>query len=108
MPPTYPSPPPPPIDIGCGLLTYSTVGGRHDGRLREALGDFQVEEILALKDVSTTAAPGLVPVYRVTKAGIDTPHVAREMASIIKSEVNFAGLKDKDATVVQYISARSS
>jgi tRNA pseudouridine13 synthase len=90
------------------LLTYSTVGGRHDGRLREALGDFQVEEILALKDVSTTAAPGLVPVYRVTKAGIDTPHVAREMASIIKSEVNFAGLKDKDATVVQYISARSS
>jgi tRNA pseudouridine13 synthase len=91
------------------MLVYSTRGeARHDGRLREALRDFQVDEILALGELSPTREPGLVPVYKVTKAGVDTPHVAREIASIIKSEVNFAGLKDKNATVTQYVSARSA
>jgi len=99
---------PPQLDVESGLLTYSTRGARHAGRLRTSFQDFQVQELLTLKDVVQTRAPGLVPVYRVTKAGVDTPHVAREIASMIKSEVNFAGLKDKNATVVQYVSARSS
>jgi len=99
---------PPQIDIDFGLLRYSTGGGRHEGRLRKSFLDFQVQELISLKDVVQTKAPGLVPIYRVTKAGVDTPHVAREIAAMIKSEVNFAGLKDKNATVVQYISARST
>ncbi len=90
------------------MLTYSTGGARHQGRLRTSLQDFEVEELIALGDVVRARAPGLVPVYKVTKAGVDTPHVAREIAAMIKSEVNFAGLKDKNATVVQYISARSA
>ena len=99
---------PPPVDLECGLLTYSTGGPRHEGRLRANFGDFQVQELIALKDILPARAPGLVPIYKVTKAGVDTPHVARELAAMIKSEVNFAGLKDKNATVVQYMSARSS
>jgi tRNA pseudouridine13 synthase len=99
---------PPQVDIECGLLTYSTGGARHEGRLRTNFQDFQVQELISLKDVVQAKAPGLVPVYKVTKAGVDTPHVAREIAAMIKSEVNFAGLKDKNATVVQYISARST
>jgi tRNA pseudouridine13 synthase len=99
---------PPDIDVESGLLAYSTPGGRHDGRLRTSFQDFQVQELISLEGVVEARAPGLVPVYKVTKAGVDTPHVAREMAAMIKSEVNFAGLKDKNATVVQYISARSS
>lgn len=99
---------PPPIDVESGLLEYSTGGARHEGRLRTTFQDFQVQELISLKDVVEVRAPGLVPVYKVTKAGVDTPHVAREIAAMIKSEVNFAGLKDKNATVVQYISARSS
>jgi tRNA pseudouridine13 synthase len=99
---------PPPIDVECGLLTYSTVGGRQDGRLRTSFQDFQVQELISLKEIVQARTPGLVPVYKVTKAGIDTPHVAREIAALIKSEVNFAGLKDKEATVVQYMSARST
>jgi tRNA pseudouridine13 synthase len=99
---------PPQVDIDSGLLAYSTAGGRHQGSLRTNFQDFQVQELIALKDVVQERAPGLVPIYKVTKAGIDTPHVVREIASVIKSEVNFAGLKDKNATVVQYVSARSS
>ena len=99
---------PPQIDLDSGLLRYSTGGGRHEGRLRASFQDFQVEELISLKDVVQNKAPGLVPIYKVTKAGVDTPHVAREIAAMIKSEVNFAGLKDKNATVVQYISARST
>ena len=99
---------PPQIDLDSGLLRYSTGGGRHEGRLRTSFQDFQVQELISLKDVVQDKAPGLVPIYKVTKAGVDTPHVAREIAAMIKSEVNFAGLKDKNATVVQYISARST
>ncbi|HEV2389947.1 MAG TPA: tRNA pseudouridine(13) synthase TruD, partial [Nitrososphaerales archaeon] len=99
---------PPRLDVESGMLTYSTGGGRHEGRLRTSFRDFQVEELISLDDVVHVKAPGLVPVYRVTKAGVDTPHVAREIATMIKSEVNFAGLKDKNATVIQYVSARSS
>jgi tRNA pseudouridine13 synthase len=99
---------PPQVDVESGMLTYSTGGARHAGRLRANFQDFQVQELISLKEVVQTRAPGLVPIYKVTKAGVDTPHVAREIAAMIKSEVNFAGLKDKNANVVQYISARSS
>ncbi|MGH9920705.1 MAG: tRNA pseudouridine(13) synthase TruD, partial [Nitrososphaerales archaeon] len=99
---------PPQVDVECGLLAYSTMGARHEGRLRKSFQDFQVQELMSLKDVVQDRAPGLVPVYKVTKSGVDTPHMAREIAAMIKSEVNFAGLKDKNATVVQYVSARSS
>ncbi|MDA4116508.1 MAG: tRNA pseudouridine(13) synthase TruD [Thaumarchaeota archaeon] len=99
---------PPQVDVECGVLAYSTQGARHEGRLRNSFQDFQVQELMSLKDVVQDRAPGLVPVYKVTKSGMDTPHVARELAAMIKSEVNFAGLKDKNATVVQYVSARSS
>jgi tRNA pseudouridine13 synthase len=64
--------------------------------------------LIALEEIVQVRTPGLVPVYKVTKAGVDTPHVAREIAGLIKSEVNFAGLKDKNAAVVQYMSARST
>jgi tRNA pseudouridine13 synthase len=99
---------PPAIDVECGLLRYSTVGGRREGRLRTSFQDFQVRELISLKGLVQARGPGLVPVYEVTKAGIDTPHVAREIAALIRSEVNFAGLKDKNAMVVQYMSARST
>lgn len=99
---------PPPADLESGLLAYSTAGARHEGRLRTSFEDFQVQELITLKDMVQAKGPGLVPVYKVTKAGADTPHVAREIAAMIKSEVNFAGLKDKNATVVQYVSARST
>src|ERR1700730_17694155 len=98
----------PDIDIESGLLAYSTEGHRHDARLRTTHEDFQVEELIDIKGLKETREPGLVPIYRVTKAGVDTPHVAREISDIIKSEVNFAGLKDSNATVVQHISARST
>ncbi|MDA4117372.1 MAG: tRNA pseudouridine(13) synthase TruD [Thaumarchaeota archaeon] len=99
---------PPEVDVDSGLLAYSTVGGRHRARLRTTYGDFQVEELLEIKELRRTKENGLVPVYRVTKTGVDTPHVAREISDIIKSEVNFAGLKDSNAVVVQHMSARST
>jgi tRNA pseudouridine13 synthase len=98
---------PPAPDADCGMLVYSTSGPRLEGRLRANFGDFRVRELISL-ELSKERSPGLVPVYEVEKTGIDTPHVAREIAAAIRSEVNFAGLKDKNASVVQYVSARST
>lgn len=99
---------PPQRDAESGLLVYSTGGPRRSGRLRTSYDRFRVQELISLEGLVQTRGPGLVPVYKVTKAGIDTPHVAREIAAMIKSETNYVGLKDKNATVVQYVSARSS
>ncbi len=101
-------PSPPEIDEDSGLLAYSTRGPRRSARLRMSYEDFQVEELIAMKEIQRVRAQGLVPVYRVKKAGVDTPHVAREISEMIRSEVNFAGLKDSRATVVQHMSARST
>ena len=51
---------PPPIDIDSGLLSYSTAGPRHEGRLRTTFKDFQVEE---LTDVTPSPA-GPFALYR--------------------------------------------
>ncbi|HUH99951.1 MAG TPA: tRNA pseudouridine(13) synthase TruD [Nitrososphaerales archaeon] len=96
------------MDIESGLLAYSTDGVRHAATIRGTFDDFQVRELISLEDVVKAKGPGLVPIYEVSKAGIDTPHVAKEIAALIKSEVSFAGLKDKNANVVQYMSAKST
>jgi tRNA pseudouridine13 synthase len=99
---------PPPPDISSGMTVYSTATGRRSGRLRTSREDFQVDEILDLGQVEQERRDGYVPVYSVKKNGVDTPHAADELATHLKSKVNFAGLKDSNAVTVQYASARSS
>jgi tRNA pseudouridine13 synthase len=95
-------------DLSAGMLVYSTSGESHAGRLRHGLDSFQVEELLDLAGLQKERGPGFVPVYRLTKQGIDTPHAALILEKTLKSRVTFAGMKDAKATTVQYASARSS
>jgi tRNA pseudouridine13 synthase len=67
-----------------------------------------VDEIFDLGQVEQDRKEGYVPVYSLRKLGLDTPHAAKELADALKSNVNFAGLKDSDAITTQYASARSS
>ena len=99
---------PPEADLRAGLTAYSTSGGRLGGRLRRRPEDFQVEEVIATDEIRKERGPGLVPVYLVRKSGVDTPHVARDIGRLIRSEVSFAGLKDSGAVATQYMSAKST
>jgi len=99
---------PPAVDIDAGMTVYATPGGRMPGRLRTTREDFEVSEIFDLGQVEQERKEGYVPVYSLRKTGLDTPHAAKELANALKSNVNFAGLKDSHAVTTQYASARSS
>jgi tRNA pseudouridine13 synthase len=99
---------PPAIDLAAGMTVYATPGGRHQGKLRTTKEDFQVDEIFDLSQVEQERKPGYVPLYSLRKQGLDTPHAAKELADALKSNVNFAGLKDSSAVTTQYASARST
>jgi len=51
--------------------------------------------------------PGLYPLYRVEKRGIDTFHMAKEVSSELRSRVSYCGLKDSRAVAVQYLTPTS-
>jgi tRNA pseudouridine13 synthase len=67
-----------------------------------------VEESFASNEVSTQPAAGRIPLYRVEKRSVDTLHVARAMAAALKSRTAYAGMKDKRAAAVQYMTSTSS
>ncbi|MGA2665870.1 MAG: tRNA pseudouridine(13) synthase TruD [Nitrososphaerales archaeon] len=99
---------PPTPDVLCGMTAYATSGPRTPGSIRARREDFVVEEILDTSLIESERKDGYVPVYSLSKAGIDTPHAAEELAASLRSKVNFAGLKDSNAVTKQYASARSS
>jgi tRNA pseudouridine13 synthase len=66
-----------------------------------------VEELLLEDDVQPQGRPDFFPLYRVEKRSIDTLHMAREMSAALKSRVSYAGLKDKRAVAVQYVTPTS-
>jgi len=61
-----------------------------------------------LKAVSAQPAAGLVPLYRVEKRSMDTLHVAQAMGRSLKSRMAYAGMKDKRAAAVQYMTPTST
>jgi tRNA pseudouridine13 synthase len=99
---------PPAPDVASGMTVYATTTARRSGKLRSTRDDFQVDELLDLGLVEKERREGYVPVYALKKDGVDTPHAAEELAAVLRSKVNFAGLKDSNAVTVQYVSARSS
>lgn len=102
------TPEPPLVDRDAGMTVYATPGTRHAGRIRASRDDFVVEELFDMGQVETDRKEGYVPVYALRKSGLDTPHAAKELAEALRSNVNFAGLKDSNAVTAQYVSARSS
>lgn len=99
---------PPDCDRAVGMDTYATDSPPCPARLRVTPEDFGVEEAFRESEVSSEPAAGYVPLYRVEKRGMDTLHVERAMADALKSRMAHAGLKDKRAVAVQYMTPTSS
>jgi tRNA pseudouridine13 synthase len=98
---------PPEADRAAGMEAYATSSQPCGGRLRSRVDDFEVEEVLGGVEASSVPSPGFLPIYRVEKASIDTFHLERAMAAALKSRVSFAGMKDKRASAVQYLTPTS-
>ena len=96
------------MDVRVGMEVYASPAPPCDGRLKVSPDDFKVEESLGGFEVVKEWEPGLLPLYRVEKRGMDTFHLQRELADVLKSRVSFAGMKDKRAVSVQYATPTSS
>jgi tRNA pseudouridine13 synthase len=99
---------PPDIDIAVGMELYASGSPPCRARIKAKPEDFQVEEALAELEILGETGPGLLPLYRVEKKGIDTIHLEAELADALKSRISFAGMKDKKAVAVQYATPRSA
>ena len=92
-------------DVGIGW--YATDAPPCAALARESAEDFIVEEKISVPDLSQEPRTGYLPLYRVHKRSIDTMHMARELSEELRSRVSYAGLKDKRAVAVQYVTPTS-
>ena len=97
----------PGIEERVGIEWYATRGPPCAGKAKSRAEDFMVEEQVEGLVVSPVDVPGSLPLYRVEKRSIDTMHMAAELSEELKSRVSFAGLKDKMAVAVQYVTPTS-
>lgn len=69
--------------------------------------DFNVEEVLSRETAARISAePGPCALYRLTKRGLGTDEAIARIAALLRlpaASIGYAGLKDKHASTVQYI-----
>lgn len=87
---------------------YASLSPPCRARIKARAEDFRVEESLVGVEVVSEPARGLLPLYRVEKRFIDTPHLEKAMSVLLKSRISFAGMKDKKAVAVQYATPTST
>ncbi len=103
---------PPNIDVRLGMLTYLTSSPRLEGRLREKLSDFIVDEVLMGKRASkvllgreTFPNKGPFPYLVAAKfTKMDTRKLASRISGILGGKVRYAGLKDSNSISFQFLS----
>lgn len=96
---------PPEIDKRVGMLVYVTRSPPVDGRIREKVDDFEVEEVTDLRIVERRMEKGYA-VYLMEKRRMDTFTAVRRAARLLGvsvRDVSYAGLKDTVAVTRQYI-----
>jgi tRNA pseudouridine13 synthase len=93
-------------DAAVGMDGYASVGAPCHATVKASEEDFQVEELVALEALGGLGQGGF-PLYRVEKRSIDTMHMARELGVALRSRVSYAGLKDKKAVAVQFVTPAS-
>jgi len=89
-----------------GICGYITEGKGIDGRVKEDLEDFFVEEIIDLR----IDGDGPYTVIRVLKKNWDTLNFVRALANALRisqRRISYAGTKDKKAMTVQYFSIKN-
>lgn len=91
-----------------GIDWFATDGHPCPSLVKKSPEDFVVEEQLSFPEIVKEPVPGYLPLYRVEKRGMDTMHMARELSEALGSRVAYAGLKDKRAVAVQYVTPTSS
>jgi len=99
---------PPDPDLAAGMEVYATEGPPCRATIRTRPDDFAVEESFGVNAVGSEPRPDMVPLYRVEKQAADTIHVSQSMAAALKSRMAYAGLKDKRAVAVQYMTPTST
>ena len=99
---------PPDSEKAVGMQVYATDFPPCHARLRAGPDDFTVEESFGPSAISAQPGPNYVPLYRVEKRSMDTLHVAQAMGRALKSRIAYAGMKDKRAVAVQYMTPTSS
>jgi len=95
-------------ELEVGIEWYATRGPPCAARAKASPQDFLVEEEVEFEGLSTGEKEGYYPLYRVEKSSVDTLHMAEELSSALRSRVSYAGLKDKRAASVQYVTPTSS
>ncbi|MEM0446448.1 MAG: tRNA pseudouridine(13) synthase TruD, partial [Candidatus Nitrosocaldus sp.] len=100
----------PNLDKIIGLEVYSTEGEGIQGRIKSSkgYGHFIVEEIIDSDGISVSKVRDdqhRYPVFTLRKEGIDTIHALKEFESIYGLKLNALGLKDADASTIQYVTA---
>lgn len=90
-----------------GIDWYATDGHPCPSLVKRSPEDFVVEEQLSFPGAVKEPLAGYLPLYRVEKRGVDTMHMARELSEALGSRVSYAGLKDKRAVAVQYVTPTS-
>ena len=95
------------VERAVGIEWYATDGSPCLGVAKSVPQDFIVEELLQEGEVSKEELPNYLPLYRVEKRSIDTLHMAKDLADILKSRVSYGGMKDKRAVAVQFVTPSS-
>ncbi|RSN68850.1 tRNA pseudouridine(13) synthase TruD [Candidatus Korarchaeum cryptofilum] len=105
----------PPIDSHLGMLTYMSGGSPINGRLREKLSDFIVDEVLLGKRASRAflgidkfeggGASYLVVMKRVR---MDSFEMISKLSKKLGRRVGYAGMKDARSISFQFISVQGS
>jgi len=90
-----------------GIEFYASAGAPCAGRAKSSASDFVVEERIIEFPLSGEGHPDTFPLYRVQKRSIDTLHMAKDLASELRSRVSCGGMKDKRAVAVQYVTPTS-
>lgn len=101
---------PPEADRRVGMLVYVTKSPPVEGRIRESVEDFEVEEITDLRIVDRRMEKGYA-VYLMEKRCMDTFTAVRRVAKLLGvsvRDVSYAGLKDTVAITRQYITVPAS
>jgi len=98
---------PPESDRAVGMEVYASETPPCRARVRSGVEDFRVEEVLNEIEVGEEARADLLPLYRVEKRLVNTFHVQRMMSEALKSRVTYAGIKDKRAEAVQFMTPTS-
>lgn len=93
----------PDVDVNAGMEVYLTDSPRLNGKIRQNVEDFKVDEVYD----NVFSGTGKYAIVKVTKVNAETHHVVRDLSrrlGISQKRISWAGTKDKRAVTTQRMS----